>query len=40
MKNKEISNTQGDLNCILAKYLIENVKIEESEMEYLKNIVN
>lgn len=39
MFNKAISNTQGDLNCILAKYLLENIEIDKNESEYLKKIV-
>ncbi len=39
MNNHAIKSTQGDLNYILAKYLLENINFEESEFEYLKKIV-
>ena len=39
MNNHAISSTQGDLNFILAKYLLENTNFDESESEYLKKIV-
>ncbi len=41
MNDYAISNTKGDLNYILTKYLIDNLNIEESESEseFLKKIV-
>jgi len=39
MNNHAISRMQGELNCILAKYILENLKIDEFESEFIRKIV-